>query len=205
MPEHRFRRIRRGRPTREPEAGERVQLSFRITPKLKRKLIKAGNQTGRSQSQEAETRIEWSFDRSDLLSEVLGLTYGKQVAGILMMLGSAMNHAGANALFVAAGGPLADDNVDLTSWIDNSNAYEQAKLAVAAVLDSLRPKGEVTESKGTSGVHVATDIIGTVRKKSTGKADKEGFKPSPIYTWDPAIVRSLLGPAILGRIREPQS
>jgi len=116
-----------------------------------------------------------------------------------------MNHAGANALFVAAGGPLADDNVDVTSWIDNPDAYEQAKLAVAAVLDALRPKGDVTESEGTSGVDVATDIIGTVRKKSTGKADKEGFKPSPNYTWDPATVRSLLGPAILGRIREPQS
>jgi hypothetical protein len=172
---------------------------------LRAKLEKEAKQSGTSINAVIVDRLESSFEREDLLAEVLSLTYGRQVAGILMMLGSAMSHAGINALLSPPGDPLFDDNADFTSWIDHPDAYEQAKLGVVAVLDALRPKGEVTESKGTTAVHVATDIIGVVRRKSTGKAGKEGFEPSPNYAWDPATVRSLLGPAILGRLREPTS
>jgi hypothetical protein len=52
---------RPGRPRIEPEDGERVQLSFRVTPELKRLLDAAANASGRSQSQEAEMRLEKSF------------------------------------------------------------------------------------------------------------------------------------------------
>ena len=45
----------------EPEAGERVQLSFMVAPELKRQLDAAANASGRSQSQEAEIRLEKSF------------------------------------------------------------------------------------------------------------------------------------------------
>ena len=52
-----------GRPRKEPEDGERVQLSFRVTPKLKRLLVGAADESGRSQSKEAEFRLERSFWR----------------------------------------------------------------------------------------------------------------------------------------------
>ena len=55
------KRKRAGRPQRQPEEGERVQLSFRITPELKRALMAAAEKSGRSQSQEAEFRLEKSF------------------------------------------------------------------------------------------------------------------------------------------------
>jgi len=76
----------RGRPT----VGERVPLGLRVTPDLKRKLDAAAEQSGRSQSQEAELRLEHTFDRQGLLSEVLTLTYGKEIAVDLMWAGAVM-------------------------------------------------------------------------------------------------------------------
>jgi len=182
-----------------------VQLKVRMREVLRAKLEKEAKQRGTSINAEIVDRLESSFERKDLLTEVLSLTYGRQVAGILMLLGSAMNHAGVNSLLTAAGGPFFDDNTDFTSWIDHPNAYEQAKLGVVAVLDALRPKGDVTEPKGTTGIHVAKEIIRTIRKRPIGKASKDGFEPVPIYAWTADSVRSLLGPAILDRSREPQS
>jgi hypothetical protein len=76
-----------GPAKREPKQGERVALSLRMTPDLKRKLDAAAEAGGRSQSQEAEFRLERSFEREALLSEVLTLAYSEEVAGILIMLG----------------------------------------------------------------------------------------------------------------------
>jgi hypothetical protein len=54
---------------------------------MKHRLDAAADQSGRSQSQEAEFRLERSFDRSDLLTEVLRLAYGKEIAVGLIWLG----------------------------------------------------------------------------------------------------------------------
>jgi len=77
-------------PKREAEPGERFQLGIRVTAELKRKLDAAAEQSGRSQSQEAELRLEHTFDRQGLLSEVLTLAYGKRAADDLMLLGATM-------------------------------------------------------------------------------------------------------------------
>jgi hypothetical protein len=61
---------RRGRPLKEPAPGERVPLSLRITPSAKKKLEAAAELNGRSLSQEAEYRIERSFDREDISKRV---------------------------------------------------------------------------------------------------------------------------------------
>jgi uncharacterized protein (DUF1778 family) len=76
----------RGRPT----VGERVSLGLRVTPEMKRQLDTAAEQSGRSQSQEAELRLEHTFDRQGLLSEVLVLRYGTTIAADLMWLGEIM-------------------------------------------------------------------------------------------------------------------
>ena len=83
-----------GPPKREPKEGERVALSLRMTPALKRKLDSSAEAGGRSQSQEAEFSLERSFDRTDLLSEVMTLAYGKELAGVVMMIGEVMAFAG---------------------------------------------------------------------------------------------------------------
>jgi hypothetical protein len=55
-----------GRPKREPDPGERVKLGLRVTAEVKRKLDAAADANGRSQSQEAEFRLEQSFERDRL-------------------------------------------------------------------------------------------------------------------------------------------
>jgi hypothetical protein len=77
-------------PKRDPEPGERFQIGVRVTPELKRRLDAAAEQSGRSQSQEAELRLERSFDRTDLLPQVLTLAYGDEIAADLMRLGARM-------------------------------------------------------------------------------------------------------------------
>jgi hypothetical protein len=75
---------RMGRPTKPPTPGERVPLSLRVTAEIRDRLEKAAVEKGRSLSQEAELRIERSFDREELLPEVLTLAYGKPVADVLI-------------------------------------------------------------------------------------------------------------------------
>jgi hypothetical protein len=57
-----------GRPTKPPVEGERVPLGLRVTAAAKRKLEEAAIKSGRSISQEAELRIERSFDDDRLAS-----------------------------------------------------------------------------------------------------------------------------------------
>ena len=56
-----------GPPKREYGPGERVALSLRMTPDLKRRLDAVAEAGGRSQSQEAEIRLEKSFWMDDLV------------------------------------------------------------------------------------------------------------------------------------------
>jgi hypothetical protein len=73
-----------GRPTRPPKPGERVTLGLRVTAELKNRIEGAANEKGRSLSQEAEFRLERSFDREELLPEVLTLAYGKALANVFI-------------------------------------------------------------------------------------------------------------------------
>ena len=60
-----------GRPTKKPKAGERIPLGLRVTAAVKHRLDKAAKASGRSQSQEAEIRLEQScieFDDPELRS-----------------------------------------------------------------------------------------------------------------------------------------
>jgi hypothetical protein len=54
-------RKRAGRPSRELQPGERVPMSFRVTPELKAKMDAAAEESGRSVTQEIEFRLEQSF------------------------------------------------------------------------------------------------------------------------------------------------
>jgi hypothetical protein len=78
---------RLGRPLKRPAAGRRFSLGLKVTAATKTRLDNAARASGRTQSQEAEVRIERSFDRQDLLPEVLSLAYGKRAASLLMRLG----------------------------------------------------------------------------------------------------------------------
>ena len=85
------------------EAAERMHFGFRVTPEMKQRIESAAAQSGRSMSQEVEFRLERSIDREDLLSDVLELKFGPEVAGLLLAIGIAMDNGGrrANSLLQA--------------------------------------------------------------------------------------------------------
>jgi hypothetical protein len=155
-----------GRPRQEPEPGERAQLSFRVTADLKRRLDAAADRTGRSQSQEAEFRLERSFDHQDLLSEALTLAYGRKLAGFILALGHVMDGA-ARTLNV----PLDPLNRD---WLDEPDSFERAYQAACTLLTAVRPQGtQPKPSSGDLGWTFANDFIGTLRGHKAAYAGME--------------------------------
>src|SRR5690349_1680838 len=107
-----------GRPPRQPEAGERFQVSFRVTPELKQRLDRARKHSGRSQSQEAEHRLEMSFQTADLLSDALALAYGPKLAGLLVLIGDAMQVYGWYS------SKLWKETRARGEWMDMTGAYK---------------------------------------------------------------------------------
>ena len=65
-------RRKRGRPALLPTEGKREVISLRVTGELRQRLEAAASETGRSMSQEAELRIERSFQREDNLHSNFG-------------------------------------------------------------------------------------------------------------------------------------
>lgn len=65
---------RGGRPRLAPvQAGEKTSLSVRISPAVREEIEKASARSGRSISQEADTRLERSFRDDDVLTELRAL------------------------------------------------------------------------------------------------------------------------------------
>lgn len=62
---------RMGRPKKPAKSGERVSLGLRVTAEIKSKLDDAAEKSGRSQSQEAELRLERSFINEKLHADAL--------------------------------------------------------------------------------------------------------------------------------------
>jgi hypothetical protein len=105
-----------------------------MTPSLKRRLDAKAEQGGRSQSQEAEFRLERSFEQEGLLPEILTLAFGnKHTAGLVWLLGVAMDAAGKAAQEEMSrrkpgGGPTNQH------WLFDDVAYKEATGAANAVL-----------------------------------------------------------------------
>src|SRR4051794_23704862 len=91
-----------GRPRIRPESeGAGDYVGFRAPRELKEKLAAAAAASGRSLSTEAQFRLERSFEReqlvADLLGQALALRYGAAFASILRDLATAMDRVGRHA------------------------------------------------------------------------------------------------------------
>jgi hypothetical protein len=129
--------------------GERVPLGLRVTPDLKKSLDAAAGRSGRSQSQEAEFRLEQSFDAERTVLEVLDLLYGTELAGLILAMGEAIRDTGKIAALVEDGSLEASNN-----WLSNAYAFEQATRAALCILRSAAPDGS-TEPPGKASFKIA--------------------------------------------------
>jgi hypothetical protein len=106
-----------------------VQLKIRMREPLRTRLEHAASVRGESINAEVIGRVEYTFDRSDLLVEVLSLAFGSQrLAGLLIMLGFAMHDQGRRIS-------------GKSDWTSDSVAYDAAVLAAMRLLDFGRPDG----------------------------------------------------------------
>jgi hypothetical protein len=149
----------RGRPT----VGKRIPLGLRVTPDLKRKLDFAAEETGRSQSQEAELRLERSFEREEMLPDVLTLAYGEEVAGILMTLGLVLAQTKSLAEFgMLEVGERRLSVEPVTEANFPSYALDQAIKAATEVLEEMRPG----DAPSTSDLHASVTSHAMLRALS---------------------------------------
>jgi hypothetical protein len=174
---------KRGRPS----VGERVPLGLRVTPEMKRRVDDAAKRSGRSQSQEAEFRLERSFDRTDLVTEVLRLNFGRDLAGVLMLLGIAMTWADAFHR-VDDGSDKKRRAKQTWRWAPDADSYDQAVGAAVTILEALRPREPISdESRRGTGAEVAAHLLVAIRDGTgTGLADDA----------DVDAIRALLGPRL---------
>jgi hypothetical protein len=169
------RKRRGGRPARKLKAGERVPLGLRVTPEIKRQLDAAADRNGRSQSQEAEFRIEQSFKQQELLQDVLELAFGPTLGGLLLLIGATMKDVGVEGAYQETQKLEA-----LPTWFDTPTGYDLAAQAATTILESARPDGtpKTTGLWGTSlGVGTANFVL-TVTKAGDATALKGLRKPA---------------------------
>ena len=121
---------RMGRPTKAPRPGERVSLGLRVTADIKSKLDEAARHSARSQSQEAEFRLERTFADDDRLG-------GPRLVELLEAMASAMRITGQTAALAES-----DNEMNQGQWLSLPYAFDQATKAALAVLKQHRPKGE---------------------------------------------------------------
>jgi TraY domain len=118
---------RLGRPTKAPEGNERVMLGLRVTADIKRRLDAAAAASGRSQSQEAELRIERSFEGEDAFTRALG---GPELrAHIMGMIGA-----------FTAGGQAAAPRRSPAAWLRDGALLAGMPKLTAAEADHLRQR-----------------------------------------------------------------
>ena len=127
-----------GRPVKPAAPGSRVPLGLRVTADVKSRLDGAAEASGRSQSQEAELRLERSFHEDDAQARVIEMLGGPEIFRLLTIIGGAMSKAGRTAALLARHKPIQD-------WASHPYAYDQAMKAAVAVLEGLRPPGEIRE------------------------------------------------------------
>lgn len=125
-------------PGRPRLPGERLPLGLRVTREAKRKLDLAATASGRSQSQEAELRLEHTFNEERAVLDVLDLAYGRRWTGLLLALAHVGQLTGTRGVFVSRW------NIEgCEDWLSDPYAYDQMVRAVNFILEAFRPKDTI--------------------------------------------------------------
>jgi len=127
---------------RKPVEGARYSLGLKVTGATKKRIDNEARRTGRTQSQEVETRIEWTFRQQDLLPGVLELAYGRQLANLVQQVASAGQNAELQALREKGLPPVWDD-----PWF-LEDAVGEMKRALDGILD--KAKNPAMPAPGTT-------------------------------------------------------
>jgi hypothetical protein len=154
---------------------------------MKRQLDAAADRSGRSQSQEAEIRLERSFDRQELLPEVLTNKFSKKTAGILLCLAYGMEVAGQLQL-------LEDDEAEMNivaghkHWTDDPTATFGALMVAQLIIGALQQRMPDRKTPMADWPQVAWSLMEAVSDGKRPGSDADLFKELA------DTVKPLLGP-----------
>lgn len=170
-----------------------------MTPALKERLDAAAEAGGRSQSQEAEFRLERSFEREALLTDVLALAFGERTAGITIMLAAVLETDGWAA--------LSQSDTQATHWSDDPYASDRAIKGAIEVLEKLRPAGKVVEPSSDPDFRPRvyeqrwTALASIARRPKAGPQRHVQVNQHGYFPYDLKRVFEMLGPDLLERLR----
>jgi hypothetical protein len=140
-------------------AGKRYPLNMRTTFDVRQKLEEAAIVSGRSLAQEAEYRIQQTFQNQKVLHEALDLSFGPHTSGLLLLVGRAIRDTTQKASFTKS----ADPNENL---LEDRDVFDQVAEAVAAVLLDRRPVGQLIAPETSKQVMFsASDIADGIAAK----------------------------------------
>jgi hypothetical protein len=165
-----------------------VQLKIRMREPLRARLEEEASLRGVSINAEVVDRLEHTFQRNDLLAEVLSLTFGDRLAGLLIMIGMAM--AGAAAIAPPNQGRRLLFQDDW--WASDPSTYETAAFAAKILLDSGRPKGRTstTIDEASLALQFVEGLVDAVNAKKRDQRHENILGRGPLTD---AMVR-LMGP-----------
>lgn len=199
-------RQRPGRKARPSNRGERYSLGLKVGFSIKARLEAAARENGRTQSQEAEVRLEQSFRQEDLLAPALRLAYGPEIAAILLIMGREFARNGRIGAVISQGG----DPEARQLWQSDPYAYDQAVRAATTVIETFRPPGnpmlpaanaataEQLERRAEASVAITLAAITNPKRGDQFPAEQRNRELEQFAD----EVRALLGPELVARITD---
>jgi hypothetical protein len=144
----------RGRPPVSADEKKDRNFTFRSRGDMHERLSNAAALNRHSISEEIEYRLERSFFQQETLIEALELHYGRDLAGLLQIMGDAMLVAGQEAGFRVTRTLKGAKN-----WRHSAFAFAQAKKSANIVLDELAPSGDPAPPPNVAPIQTIGDEL----------------------------------------------
>jgi hypothetical protein len=185
---------RGGWPARTPEPGERVPMSFRVTPGFKAKLDLAAKLSGRSLAQEIELRLERSFDEERHLTDALELGFGRSVAGLMLAIGYLVKEA-----------TPARRSPGEIDWLSDIEAFRSLIESINLLLQAIDPNAH-PETWATLRKVIQTGDWANYTELNAAIVAGEIADPGSVLGEEmgPLVptIRAWLGEAVIARLKE---
>jgi hypothetical protein len=186
---------RRGRPPLEPGKAKRAAFNARLRPALKLALETAARQQGRSLSEEIEFRLERSLDQERHLADALELSFGRQVAGLMLAIGHVMKEASREYQLRRRPGELG--------WLSNPDHFSSIVESIDLLLEVISP--DANPSVWASLREARDDESDTPRAYASIVAEAMASPEIEVsLDFGPLFptLRSWLGEAVIMRLRD---
>lgn len=157
---------KRGRKPQGEYANKIATISTRVTADLRQALQQARDESGRSLSQEIESRLRRSFDIETNIMDAFG---DRRTYAFFRSMGAVV-------------GTLYNPEDPDRFWLDDPYQFEQATRAIKGVLAALRPDGQTELQTDSELLKAGAELQGLERAayvvEAVRRADPHGWAPA---------------------------